>query len=180
MVDTTTLHLSPNKEITGKYRQFITFAHENAIDLRIAIGPSHARMFETLAVKGLWSTFENWKRQLVALNEEVASDTGKPPFPLWDFSGYNHYTTEQVPALDDRETKMNWYWETSHYKKEVGDLVLDLVLDHQEPGRAVHPDFGVLLTFENIEQHLQQIRIDRQKWQVFFPEDLKEIMQLAK
>jgi hypothetical protein len=157
------------------YQQLLKLAHQQGIVLHIAISPFHARLSETIAAKGIWGLFEQWKQQLAALNESVAVAQDKPPFPLWDFSGYNHYTTETVPALGDRETTMQWYWESSHYKKELGDLVLDRIFGYDHPGRLISDDFGVLFTPESINAHLQQIREDRERWRVSFPEDAAEI-----
>ena len=160
------------------YQEILSLAQQQKIELHIAISPSHARQFETIAVKGIWSIFEQWKRQLVTLNESVAAEQGKIPFSLWDFSGYNHYTTEAVPPLGDTETQMQWYWESSHYKKELGDLVLDRIFSYKHPERKIVKGFGVLLNSENIETHLQKLREDRQQWRVLHPEDVVEIEAL--
>ena len=160
------------------YQEILSLAQQQKIELHIAISPSHARQFETIAVKGIWSIFEQWKRQLVTLNESVAAEQGKSPFALWDFSGYNDYTTEVVPALGDTETQMQWYWESSHYKKELGDLVLDRTFSYKHPERKIVKGFGALLNSENIETHLQKLREDRQQWRVLHPEDVVEIEAL--
>jgi hypothetical protein len=160
------------------YRQLVAMSYQQGIDLYIVISPSHARQFEVIAVKGLWEIFEQWKRQLIRITEQEAAKSGKAPLPTWDFSGFNHYTTEEVPPQGDANTEMKWYWESSHYKKELGDLVLDRIFDHQMSERTVHSDFGVLLTSKNIENHLQQIRTDQQQWRTSFPRDAQEIRQL--
>ena len=142
---------------------------------------SHYKDFSFTDNKGGDSTlnqWEQWKRQLVALNESVAAEQGKSPFALWDFSGYNDYTTEVVPALGDTETQMQWYWESSHYKKELGDLVLDRTFSYKHPERKIVKGFGALLNSENIETHLQKLREDRQQWRVLHPEDVVEIEAL--
>ena len=86
------------------------------------------------------------------INEQEAARSGESPYPLWDFSGYNSLTTEDVPPDGDSETQMKWYWESSHYKKELGDLVLDRIFDYHHPERIVPDDFGVLLTPKNIKR----------------------------
>jgi hypothetical protein len=62
------------------------------------------------------------------------------------------FTTESVPISGDNTT-MLWYWESSHYKKDLGDLVLDRIFDYSDIGRRVSDDFGVRLTSENISSH---------------------------
>lgn len=162
-----------------RYRTLLRTAHLHGIDFRLFISPSHARLWETLMVSGLWPTWEEWKRELVRLNIEEAQKAGKKPFDLWDFSGYNSLTTEPLPAQGDVETEMRWHWESSHYKKELGDLVIDRIFGHQHPGRDVPGDFGVLLEPENLESHLNRIRDDRQRWVARFPNDAQEIMAAA-
>ncbi|MFC1932391.1 hypothetical protein ACFLXU_02005 [Chloroflexota bacterium] len=51
---------------------------------------------------------------------------------------------------------MQWYWDSSHYKKELGDLMLDKIFNYHESGRIVPDNFGVLITSDNIERHLEK------------------------
>ncbi len=160
------------------YRKILQIAYRDGIDLRMVISPSHVRQWEVLAAAGLYPKFEAWKRALVAINEEEARLAGKTPFPLWDFSVYNALTTEAVPPPGDIQTAMRWYWDSSHYKKELGDLMLDRVFGYHKPGRVVPDDFGVLLTSQNIDSHLQKIRADRQHYRDTHPDDIAEIEEI--
>jgi hypothetical protein len=157
------------------YRRLLQLVYTQGIDLRIAVSPSHARQFETIAAKGLWPLFEEWKQQLVQINEKEAKQAGSDSYPIWDFSGYNSMTTEPVPPLGDVDSPMQWYRDPSHYKAELGYLVLDRIFGYDHPGRLIPDDFGVLLTPESINAHLQQIREDREQWRASFPEDAAEI-----
>ena len=168
------------KSAERDYRELFARAHQRQIDLHVLISPSHARQWTVVDALGLWPVWEEWKRLLVRINAEEARRAGKPAFPLWDFSGYNSLTTEPVPPLGDSQTQMRWYWESSHYKKELGDLVLDRIFSHSEPGRSIPADFGVRLTPDSLEPHLAQIRADRQRWRAAFPEDVAEIEALMK
>lgn len=114
------------------------------IDLKVFISPAHAMQWEALRKAGLWSEFEAWKREVVKIT------------PVWDFSGYNRITTEPV------SDRMTHFWDSSHYRKEVGDLVLNRLFAYE--GERVPDDFGVLLTGETIESHLAQIVTDRETW----------------
>ena len=167
------------KSTEDYYREMFALAHQKNIDLRVFISPTHARHMEVIYVLGLWPLHEEWLRIMVKVNEEEAALAGKNPFPLWDFSGFNTLTIEEVPALGDTDTQMKWYWESSHYKKELGDLVLDRVLDYSSPNRKVPADFGVLLDSKMLEAHLNQVRIDRDVWRKSHPEDVKEIAEMA-
>jgi hypothetical protein len=162
------------------FRTFLNIAYRDNVDLRILTSPSHARLWEALYFVGLWPQFELWKREIVRINEEIAKHYQKPPFPLWDFTGYNSLTTETVPPLDDAKTEMKWYWESSHYKNALGELVLDRVFEYQHPERVVPDDFGVLLTSRNIDEHLKMIRADQQRYRESNPVDVAEIEKRAK
>ena len=170
---------SQNASSFDHYRRLLTIAYEKNIDFRLLIGPSHARQFETIAAKGLWLTFEAWKRQLVEINEEQAEKAHSKPFHIWDFSGYNAYTTEEVPPLGDITQQMQWYWESSHYKKELGDLALDQIFNQNVPGRSIANDFGIQLSSDNINQHINSIRQARKRWRQSHPEDVAEIEALS-
>lgn len=162
------------------YRRILQISYRDGIDLRLAISPSHVRQWEVLAAAGLWPKFEEWKRTLTAINEQEAHRFGKIPFPLWDFSVYNELTTEAVPVLGDMETVMHWYWDSSHYNRALGDLMLDRIFSYHESGRVVPDDFGVLMNSENIDidSHLQKIRADRQYYRDTHPDDIAEINEV--
>jgi hypothetical protein len=65
---------------------------------------------ELFRATGLWNAFEDWKRKVTQIaNEEAAASGAAQPFPLWDFSGYNPATIEDVPAPGDLKSEMWWY-----------------------------------------------------------------------
>jgi hypothetical protein len=136
------------------FKDLIRFARQAGIDLRLFIDPVHARLLLAMRYARLWPLYEEWKRRLVQILAEESRESGKPAFPLWDFSGFNAVTTETVPPAGDLETQVKWFWEPAHYKRETGDLILDRVLGHRTSARLVPDDFGILLTPENIESSL--------------------------
>lgn len=160
-------------------REILYLARAHGVDLRLFISPVHARMLEITRMAGLWSDWESWRRQVVALLAEEAARDPEHPVPLWDFSGYNTYTTEAVPPRND-PVPMQWYWESSHYKKELGDRVLDRIFGYSSPERTIAPDFGVVLTPANIEAHLANIRAAQAHYEAEHPEDLAELARLFK
>lgn len=150
-------HLS--NEFLSDLQEIVSVCKKLNIDIKIFISPSHATQWEAARAAGLWSIFEEWKREVVEI------------IPVWDFSGYNSITAE--PISED----MKNYWDNSHYRKEVGDLVLNRLFHYQE--EMVPDDFGVLITPTNVEDHLSQIRTEQASWtkkdpdKVKFVEDLK-------
>jgi hypothetical protein len=118
-------------------RAIIGLCRNSGIRLILYIHPSHAHMLESYRIAGLWPLFEEWKRAVVRIvDDDAAAHPSAPPADLWDFSGYNEITSEAVPAAGEKRKAMRWYWETGHYKREVGDIVLDRILSAGRSGGA--------------------------------------------
>lgn len=158
------------------FERILDKAQKRGVKITLFISPSHARQWEVLDITQGWGVFEEFRRKLVLINEKVAIKNNKAPFVLWDFTGYHQLTTETVP--DDPKTKMRWYWDSSHYKKELGDIVFDRMFDGNFSGGQDYPDFGVKLTSQNIEAHLLKLRNEREQWRLTHPQDVKEIEAL--
>jgi hypothetical protein len=147
------------------FRRFVRMAYEHGVDLRILISPSHAGLWEAIAQAGVWEKWEKLKRELATIVIEEAG--GNSPFPLWDFSGYHQFSVVPVPPPDSLQP-MPWYADVLHYTNELGDFVLDVVLDHPNSSRGIPPGFGVRLTPATIEPHLAHIRAGREEWREKF------------
>lgn len=160
-----------------EFRRLLVLAHQHDVDLRLFVSPSHARQWETLAASGLWEQFEDWKRRLAGLNRQESQRFGRPEHPLWDFSGYNSVTTE--PVLKESGQDMLNYWESSHYRKEVGDLVLDRMFQYRSPSRHVPDDFGRLLTVDTVELTLADIRRTRRIYSELQPNEVEDVRRTA-
>lgn len=129
-----------------KYLQSIVqLCKKNNIDLKIFISPIHATQQEAIEVAGLWSTFEQWKKEVVKIA------------PVWDFAYHNSISTEKI------SDGMTYYIDSSHYSQKTGNLVLNRILNYDV--NTVPSDFGVLLTNENIESHLIKNRFSKKQWQ---------------
>ena len=138
----------PEYEISQRHLSYlskiITLCKEKNIETKVFISPSHVARWEVIHLAGHWEVYEQLKRELVKIT------------PLWDFSGYNSITTEAL------SNNMKNYIDDSHYREEVGNLVLNRMFSYQE--EKVPDDFGTLLTVNNLENHLAKIRTDRQHW----------------
>ena len=136
----------------------------------------HARYLELLHFSGLWDESEQWLRTLLRIvQEDAMRHPDKRPVELWDFSGYNTITTERVPPPGDLQTTMIYYWETSHYKKAAGDLILDRIFGYAAPDRGLPEDFGVRLDPEHIEEHLARVRSQREIYRRQNPREMEDL-----
>ncbi|MEA5536053.1 hypothetical protein [Crocosphaera sp. XPORK-15E] len=142
------LEFHPQYRFSEKYwndfQEIVKLCQTNNIELIVFISPSHATQWETLREIGRWESFEKWKRKMVEIT------------PVWDFSGYNSITTEPI------KDQMTNYVDNSHYSPDVGNLVLNRILSYQTD--KVPQDFGILITPENIDAHLINMRHDQSQW----------------
>jgi len=142
------------------FRQLVETCREKNIELKVLISPIHVTQLEAINTAGVWSEFEDWKREVVKIT------------PVWDFSGYNSITTEPI------SNQMENYWDSSHYRKEVGDLILNRLFEVNE--EVVPEDFGTLLTTNNIESELEKTSAERVAWENNDPDLLKFVRALQR
>lgn len=110
------------------------------------IYPYHAHILELYRLTGLSDLFDEWKaelaRRLAAGATATDASVSRGKLALWDFSGYNRYSCEKVPAVGDRSHVVRWYWEAGHFKRELGDVMIATM---QGRGAA---DFGTQVSIE--------------------------------
>jgi hypothetical protein len=145
-------------EYLDNFKKIVEICQKKNIDLKIFISPSHAIDLEAIRATGRWEVYERWLREVVKIT------------PVWDFYGYNSITTEPI------SNNMKNYADNSHYTKEIGDLVLDKILNFQ--AKKVPQDFGILLTPENVEVQIQKLRRDRALWVEKNPQEAELAVKL--
>ncbi|MDB2682720.1 hypothetical protein N9Z27_00530 [Alphaproteobacteria bacterium] len=138
----------------------LNLCEERGIELIVLIPPPHARQLVLIDEAGLWSQYEEWKRRMVEVNDER--------FALWDFSGFDRHTTEPIAE------KMRYYWEGSHFKPELGTMILDRVLSKD---RAV--PIGVKLTSEAVVGHLKSMQRAKVAYVLRNPDDVREVREMV-
>ncbi|CUW38119.1 conserved exported protein of unknown function [Magnetospirillum sp. XM-1] len=131
----------------------------------LVVTPIHAKVLEAKAAAGLMPAWEQWKRDLAAM---VATSRAE----LWDFSGYNQVTTEEIPRSPDQ--RMRWYWDGSHFTKAAGDLILERVLTAKGDD-----SFGIRLTPDNVEMVIERIRTERAAYVASHPDEVAEVAAIA-
>ena len=153
--------------------RILGIAREHRIDVRFVIYPYHAHILEMFHQAELLPAFEAWKKHLAARLDDAAaaSQTG---CRLWDFSGYNAYSTESVPEASDRRTLVKWYWESGHFKRELGNRMLARMLGGGETS------FGSCLTPANVDAQNLRLRQDRDRYVSDSPRTATLIAQLLR
>lgn len=120
-------------EYLGHVRDIVSFCKKNNINLWVYIPPMSKDHFDALKAYGIYTQFEEFKKKLLLITNYV------------DFTGHNSIT----------DTK-KYFWDGSHLRKEYTSLIMGRVLGSEEI--KVPNDFGVYVTKENIERHIEQMR----------------------
>ncbi len=132
-------------------------AHAHHVKLTLAIVPHHIDALEIYWRIGLWPRVEQLKVELAAL-------AAKQNVVLWDFMDYSAFNTESVPDAGDRRTATKWFWEPSHFKKQLGSIMIGNMFGNGQPA------FGAKLTPESVAARNTEIRVQRQQRVCLDPE----------
>tara|TARA_B100000315_G_C14559531_1_gene579815 strand:+ start:32 stop:1351 length:1320 start_codon:yes stop_codon:yes gene_type:complete len=157
-------------------RKILEISKEDGADVRLFIQPSHVYSLEVLRILGMMDDYDKWQRELIALVEDVNRRYPESPeFPLWDLSGYNSVTMDEVPSPENPNRPMRWYVDIVHYKKTLGDLIQDRVFSFHEAGRMVPEDFGVQINSKNIDRHQTSQKIKQGEYTQIYQGEIKEL-----
>ncbi len=130
--------------------------------VRLYLNPTHAMTVDALYWSGKWPAMEAWQRSLAVMGQRyraVGCD-----LRIVDFSGFNSVTTEAIPQVS-KQPAMQYYWETSHYRSKVGDMVLARMFG----GDDVPADFGVELSPDKLDGHQAAMRLARERYHRLHP-----------
>ncbi len=155
-------------------------AADAGIGVRLYITPVHARQLEVYRTLGLWETLEQWKQDVLLTARGAGMRSTHQEFQVWDFADYSTLTTESVPGEADPQVRMQWYWESSHYRKPLGDRVLDRIF--AVPGSGVPDDFGALLNGlpqHDLQRYLEAVRERGATYRATHPADVADLERLA-
>jgi hypothetical protein len=185
------LFVGATSEPLNALKRVLVLCREHDLTCRFVIYPYHANMLDLLSLTGLWPAFEDWKRELVRLvatsgepeksaDIELVSLSATPTngsklgdVELWDFSGYHRYAREQVPAVGDRTARVQWYWEAGHFKRELGDKMLERIYGSGDSA------FGLRAAGDNVEKHLAGEQSNQEAWQRAAPGRMQELREIV-
>lgn len=157
---------APPESSWSALRRIIALCRQRGRELTLVIDPVHALLLEGLYSCGDGRTYARWKTDLTRLAEAEG-------VPLWDFTGYSSYSTE--PLMSAGDSPARWFWEPSHFRKELGDLVLERLFD----GPRADPAFGVRLRTSNLPDHFVQLEVQRRRWWSGAASELRLLREVA-
>lgn len=115
------------------FQEIITYCRKNNIKVWVYIPPMHSDFFNALKPAGYFDEFELFKTELVRITDFI------------DFTGKNTINIDQQN-----------YWDGVHLREELTEVLMSKVFNDRSG--KVPNDFGVLVTKENIVEHLFNIR----------------------
>jgi hypothetical protein len=130
----------------------------------------HADMLEMFYLLGYWPAIEEWKRDIVSIASENRRKDDDDRVVVWDFTGYDRYSTESVSVNSQR---LHWFWESFHYTRALGDVITRRITGDDSES------FGVKLTSENIESHLSNIRDQQRLYRERQPRDVERVLRVC-
>jgi len=139
--------------------------------LRLYINPTHAMTMDVLYYRGRWADMERWQGDLAALAERYRQQGCD--VRVHDFSGFNSITSEAIPQFGGGR-EMQYYWEASHYRDNVGRMILARLFG----GEAAPDDFGVELTPTTLPAHQQAMRAARDARHASHPQQTAFVQHL--
>ena len=157
-------------------RQILETAKESEADVRLFIPPMHVYFLEILKTLGIMEDYEKWQNRLIDLIENVDKKyPNNQNFPLWDFSGYNTVTMDEVPPVEVSNRSMDWYLDVGHFKKKLGDRIQDRIFNYNDAGRVVPEDFGTQINSKNINFYQRAQRSKRMRYMLAHQGEIKEL-----
>ncbi len=138
----------PNLDIVAS---MIDLCRAHAVKLTLVITPHHADALELYWRTGLWPRVEQLKAELAGMVASRDADV-----PVWDFMDYSAFSIEAVPPQGDRRTATRWFWEPTHFKKQLGHIMIEEIVA-SEASR-----FGTILTPDTVAGRNQAVRAQRQ------------------
>jgi hypothetical protein len=73
---------------------------------------------------GLFEMYKTWKMRLAEMLEDYN-------FDVRDYTAISAITTESIPAGTGQS--IQYYWESSHYKPIIGDMIMDDLMNKRSP-----------------------------------------------
>lgn len=150
-------------------RSILDLCESHQTRVILFMSPLQVDELEILTLTGQWAAFERWKRGLVALIATHPISERRGGVLLWDFTGYDAYSTEPVSRS---HRVLRWFVNGDHYTKALGEIIVRRIFGSDDIL------FGALLNPDNIESHLAKIRATRNQYREQNPAETRRVQDL--
>lgn len=155
------------------FQQSLALLYQQGVDTTIVMAPMHASLLVALQECGLWNTYEQWKKELVRINQQEALSAKREPFVMVDYTSLNAYTMIALPTDPSSTQRLPWFDDSAHASAAFGKRILtELQTDKIEIGKA--------LSANTLENYLIQQRTAVEQYAKQHPEERAVIQQLIK
>ena len=127
-------------------RSLVKVLQSKGTSVTIVINPLHIDYIASINKFQLTNQFEQWKRDLAQFSSEEK-------VAVIDFGCQGQALAEPIPALGDRRSEMNGYWDAQHFKPSLGDQMVVMALNPASAHNAPSSLTGIPLNNESIELH---------------------------
>lgn len=148
------------------FEDFVAVACARKITVRVFSNPRHALAEYMLAKNGHWGDVERWKSALADIATRHKSDCD---LKIFDFAGFNSVTTEPIDRMTSA-TGLENYWEASHYKDNVGKLILKRMF---AADASLPTDFGPELNNDTVYVINSLVRINIEKYEALHFKEIR-------
>lgn len=151
-------------------KKFEKFA-QKGVKVSLFISPQHAKNFLMLKYLGLFPQYYSWMSELEEMHERI-NKKYPDSVTLWDFCGFgNEVNTESIsPDLK----QMKYYFETSHYKDNVGTYIMNAILQ----GQIDIKNFGTKINQQNIKDYIKGAQIEQENYIKIHPVEVNDLLNL--
>jgi hypothetical protein len=129
--------------------KLLAAAASHNVKVIVLLPPAYIDDFEILKQIHVLDIYDDWKADLVRVVH--GAQTSGTDVSLWDFNQINDYSAEDLPGRDDRRSKMRWFWETDHFKAELGDRIIASLMG------GTGSELGMQLTAENVGRQIAEM-----------------------
>ncbi|WP_426070255.1 hypothetical protein [Janthinobacterium sp. DSP2-3-3] len=150
-------------------RTFLLAMAATQADIKLVVYPYHAQILAMFESAGLWPLFEAWKQQVVLEVDAVKKQNPSASISVTDFSGFGPYNCEAIPTQQQRHASTRWYWEAGHFKKALGDIVMQRVMTQKDSASYAN-QFGMPLTSATLAANRDRIAAERSACMAAQPE----------
>lgn len=130
---------STSDQSMGALSEIIKLCKANNIKLYVFTTPHNQHMMDTFVVED----YLHYLKDIAQLTE------------FYDFTGYNSVTTNNFN-----------YYEKSHYRPHLGDWVAGRIFN--DKSIEIPEDFGVLVNQENIKSHIENLKNQINKYELYY------------
>jgi len=98
----------------------LAYTQENDIQLYLFINPLHDSFWAVFDELDMMDDYQRWHQDIIRSFQEAGATRAQ----LYDFGHLPGYTDEAFPEKKQKQP-LNWFWEPAHYRKELGNLLIN-------------------------------------------------------